>query len=77
MGRKKFIYHPEVYISRNKDTRYFEKEKSYSKGVEWYESFFKNAKEKAIVEAPVGCLRNSNAPKRIHQLIPDVNSLPR
>jgi hypothetical protein len=32
--------HPEIYMSIKKEPNYFSSEKNWSKGVEWYESFF-------------------------------------
>ena len=65
--------HPEVFIPRNKELHFFSYSKRYKKGIEWYESFFRNSKdEKAVGEISPSYLPKPEVPSRIYAYNPNV-----
>lgn len=66
-----FAAHPDVLMSRVKETDFFQH--NYSKGLSWYASHFKHwSGERAIGEASPGNLIHNEAPERIARDLPDV-----
>jgi len=69
--------HPDIFMSGEKELRFFVKEKNWSKGLLWYESNFRDVNnEKIIGESSPGYTdfpANKGVPKRIYSLIPKGN----
>jgi hypothetical protein len=65
--------HPEIFMPAKKELNYFFHEAEYSKGADYYQSYFKGAPTtaKAIGEASPGYICHPLAPARIHELLPD------
>lgn len=66
--------HPDIFMSRLKETNYFIKELNYHKGLDWYRSNFITDK-KLCGESSVGYSKRDEfegVPERIHRLLPEV-----
>ncbi len=67
--------HPDVFMSSVKEINFFSNERYWHKGVQWYESHFKNIKQLAIGEASTSYTNYpimGNVPERIYKYNPDV-----
>ena len=63
--------HPDILMSSTKEPAYYTK--YYNKGLDFYESFFKEYKgENAIGEATVEYMVCPETPERIYKAIPDI-----
>ena len=67
-----FKQHPEIYLPEVKELNYFFHESKFSKGIEYYKSFFQPTTEKAIGEASPGYICHPASPKRIYDALPDI-----
>jgi len=66
--------HPEICMSRVKETNFFLGEEDYARGVEWYESLFCECGAKARGETSPNYAMHPlvlDVPERMHALIPD------
>lgn len=64
--------HPDVFMSNPKEVSFFNNEKNYSRGAEWYTSFFaKRNGEKQAGETTPSYLWDKRVPLRIGKLLPD------
>jgi hypothetical protein len=62
--------HPNVLMSRPKETGFFHAD--FDRGVDWFEQHFQHhRKESAVGEASVLTMCSAEAPRRIHEVIPD------
>ena len=59
--------HPEILIPQEKDFHFFDDQQNYSKGIDWYNRFFKNgnSKQKIAGEIAATYLYDPLAPQRI------------
>lgn len=67
---KNLMLHPQIYMPRQKVTRFFIDE--YDRGIDWYKAIFGSRKESAVGEATVGYLHNERSPELIHKHLPDI-----
>ncbi len=67
---KNLAQHPDIYIPRQKVTRFFNH--NYEKGIDWYSKIFGNRQEKAVGESTVGYLMSEGVPERIAEHLPNV-----
>jgi hypothetical protein len=63
--------HPEIYLSERKEIRYFDQNRNFKKGIDWYCRFFKKANKnhKAIGEITPSYLYYSEVPQRIYEVL--------
>ena len=65
--------HPQIFMSEKKEVSFFWKDNLYSRGVAWYENYFRGCKgEKAVGEASPSYLYSTVAPERIARSLPNV-----
>jgi hypothetical protein len=66
--------HPEIFMSANKEPRFFTEEWNWHKGLEWYEAQFPERVTIRGESTPdyTKLPEIRNVPERIHSLIPDV-----
>jgi len=67
---EKLRRHPEVYMPRVKELGFFSSNATEDKTLDWYKYHFKRAP--AVGEATPAYLHSPQAPRRIHNLIPEV-----
>ncbi|MEW4570303.1 sulfotransferase [Tautonia sp. JC769] len=71
--------HPEVFMHPRKELRFFTEEHAWGNGPEWYRAQFSAAGDaRAVGESSNSYTRDPvyrGAPKRIHQLLPDVRMI--
>ncbi len=68
--------HPDIFAVREKEIHFFDNDERYAKGIEWYESRFKNAgNQKYRLESTPIYLYLPKAAERIHEHYPDVKLL--
>jgi len=41
--------HPQIFLPQRKEIHFFENNGNYSKGLDWYSKYFKNANEKKVI----------------------------
>jgi hypothetical protein len=64
--------HSDIYMSHPKEVSFFNIEKNYSRGAEWYTSFFaKRGLEKQAGETTPSYLWDERVPSRIAKVLPD------
>ncbi|MFB6374219.1 MAG: sulfotransferase [Bradymonadaceae bacterium] len=65
--------HPEAYVPGVKEIGFFQAQKHWSRGLEWYESFFEKAPETARIcgEATPYYLQSEKAAERIADVLPE------
>lgn len=66
--------HPEIYMSRPKELRFFSHEQNWDRGIEWYESHFADASAPVCGEASPQYThypRVRGVPERMQSVIPD------
>jgi len=66
---KNLMLHPDIFMPTLKEIHFFDK--NYSKGIAWYENFFKERTQKAIGEATPGYLYTDGAAQLINKHCPD------
>jgi len=65
--------HPEIYFSEVKEITYFDNDKFYEKGINYFHSFFRNFKnQKIIATADVHLLPSATAPGRVFKYNPNI-----
>lgn len=65
--------HPDVFMSPKKEIDFFDVDKNFEKGLDWYERYFEGyTGQKAIGEASPLYMYLEKVPKRIAKVIPDV-----
>lgn len=63
--------HANVYMSSEKETRFFSSEEHFRRGVSWFQQFFKEYEgEKAIGEADTGTMYYRGSAARVHEIVP-------
>jgi hypothetical protein len=71
--------HPDIFMPRNKEPKFFSHDPVWAKGVKWYESLFQDGRgKKAAGEASVGYTKYPyycNVPQRIASLVPSMKLL--
>lgn len=66
------VDHPEVAMAKVKEVNFFNSYKNWSRGVEWYESFFENCESAtAIGEATPGYFPSLDATERMTKVVPN------
>lgn len=64
--------HPDIYVA-SKEIHFFDDDRNFSNGREWYEKFFENWNgEKAIGEKTPEYLYDEKVPERIYKVLPNV-----
>ncbi|MBO9699277.1 MAG: sulfotransferase domain-containing protein [Sporocytophaga sp.] len=65
--------HPDIYFSEVKEITYFDNDKFYEKGINYFHSFFPNFKnQKIIATADVHLLPSATAPGRVFKYNPNI-----
>ena len=65
--------HPEIYMSRKKELNFFNKEKNWHKGIEWYKSHFVGQAKIYGESSPnyTDYPKSKDAPQRMFSLVPE------
>lgn len=64
--------HSQVFVSDTKEISFFNIDKNYNRGIQWYSSFFvKRKNEKAIGESTPSYLWDARVPERIKKVLPN------
>ena len=67
--------HPDIFIPDEKELHFFVKEVNWSKGIEWYQSFFNGRQEKYLAESSTMYTwypSYKGIPERIKEILPEV-----
>lgn len=66
--------HPEIYLPEIKELHYFDEDRKYRKGIEYYLKYFRGAssRHKAIGEVTPGYMYFEWVPERIFEQFPDI-----
>ncbi len=67
-------FHPEIYMTKEKELNYFVDSLNYGRGLSWYKSKFNKADSKVLGESSPNYSKYplfKNVPKNIHNTIPD------
>jgi len=61
--------HPDIELSAKKEIHFFEIDKNFNKGLDWYSGFFSNDKNKLKGEVTPDYMLYNHVPERIHQTL--------
>lgn len=66
--------HPEIELSRRKETNFFQSESHFAQGLDWYESLFGKGRRYRFEASPNYTKRHifPGVPERMHATLPDV-----
>ena len=67
---KNIMQHPDIFLHPQKELHFFDRH--YNKGIDYYETFFKNVKKKAVGEATPAYLYFAHIPSLIKKHIPNI-----
>jgi len=70
---KCMVEHPDVCGPKSKEVHFFSKDEKFSKGIEFYKTYFEHCNRNNVIgEFSTSYLTSNKAPKRIKQLFPEI-----